>query len=67
MTNTSVNPARSTGVALFCGNVEIIAQLWLFWLAPIIGGVLGGWVYANFFETAKETQPLEPIEPALKQ
>ncbi|EHJ12746.1 MAG: aquaporin Z [Crocosphaera sp.] len=67
VTNTSVNPARSTGVALFCGNVEIIAQLWLFWLAPIIGGVLGGWVYANFFETAKETQPLEPIEPALKQ
>ncbi|MDJ0845946.1 aquaporin Z [Crocosphaera sp.] len=67
VTNTSVNPARSTGVALFCGNVELIAQLWLFWLAPIIGGVLGGWVYATFFETATETRPLEPIEPTVKQ
>jgi aquaporin Z len=40
VTNTSVNPARSTGVALFCGNGEIIAQLWLFWLAPIVGAVI---------------------------
>ncbi|MGK7882744.1 MAG: aquaporin Z [Crocosphaera sp.] len=67
VTNTSVNPARSTGVALFCGNVAVIGQLWLFWLAPIIGGVLGGWVYANFLETTKETQPLETGESALKQ
>ncbi|MEA5534832.1 aquaporin Z [Crocosphaera sp. XPORK-15E] len=66
VTNTSVNPARSTGVALFCGNGEIIAQLWLFWLAPIIGAVLGGWFYHTFLETAVETRPLEPIEPALK-
>lgn len=66
VTNTSVNPARSTGVALFCGNGEIIAQLWLFWLAPILGAVLGGWFYATFLETAVETRPLEPIEPALK-
>ncbi len=66
VTNTSVNPARSTGVALFCGNGEIIAQLWLFWAAPIIGAVLGGWVYATFFETAKDTRPLQPIEPTLK-
>ncbi|MEL4897283.1 aquaporin Z [Crocosphaera sp. Alani8] len=66
VTNTAVNPARSTGVALFCGNVEIIAQLWLFWLAPIIGAVLGGWVYANFLETSTEARPLEPIEPAVK-
>lgn len=66
VTNTSVNPARSTGVALFCGNGELIAQLWLFWVAPIIGAVLGGWVYATFFETAKDTRPLEPIEPAPK-
>lgn len=66
VTNTSVNPARSTGVALFCGNGEIIAQLWLFWLAPIFGAVIGGWFYANFLETAVETKPLEPIEPALK-
>ncbi|EAZ91921.1 aquaporin Z [Crocosphaera chwakensis CCY0110] len=67
VTNTSVNPARSTGVALFCGNGEIIAQLWLFWVAPIIGGILGGWVYATFFETAQDVRPLEPIEPAMKQ
>lgn len=48
VTNTSVNPARSTGVALFAGNIEIIAQLWLFWLAPIVGAVIGGWFYSNF-------------------
>ena len=40
VTNTSVNPARSTGPALFAGG-EYIAQLWLFWLAPMVGGVLG--------------------------
>lgn len=44
VTNTSVNPARSTGVALFAGGWAI-QQLWLFWAAPIIGGVLGGIVY----------------------
>lgn len=55
VTNTSVNPARSTGVALFAGNIEIIAQLWLFWLAPIVGAVIGGWFYSNFLE--KNEQP----------
>ena len=44
VTNTSVNPARSTGVALFQGDWAI-AQLWLFWIAPIIGGVLGALAY----------------------
>jgi len=44
VTQTSVNPARSTGVALFVGDWAI-AQLWLFWLAPILGGVLGAVVY----------------------
>jgi aquaporin Z len=44
VTNTSVNPARSTGVALFAGG-GYITQLWLFWLAPIVGGVLGAWIY----------------------
>jgi len=44
VTNTSVNPARSTGVALFVGGWAV-QQLWLFWIAPIIGGVLGGLVY----------------------
>ena len=44
VTNTSVNPARSTGVALFAGGWAV-QQLWLFWIAPIIGGILGGVVY----------------------
>jgi len=44
VTNTSVNPARSTGVAVFVGDWAI-AQLWLFWVAPIVGGILGAAVY----------------------
>jgi len=44
VTNTSVNPARSTGVALFVGDWAV-AQLWLFWLAPIVGAVLGALTY----------------------
>jgi aquaporin Z len=44
VTNTSVNPARSTGVALFAGDWAI-GQLWLFWIAPIIGALLGAVVY----------------------
>ena len=44
VTNTSVNPARSTGPALFVGGWAL-AQLWLFWVAPLIGGALGGVLY----------------------
>ena len=44
VTNTSVNPARSTGVALYVGGWAV-AQLWLFWVAPIVGGALGGLIY----------------------
>ena len=44
VTNTSVNPARSTGVALFAGPAAI-SQLWLFWLAPLLGGLIGGMLY----------------------
>ncbi len=44
VTNTSVNPARSTGVALFAGDWAI-GQLWLFWVAPIVGALLGAAVY----------------------
>jgi aquaporin Z len=44
VTNTSVNPARSTGVALYVGGWAI-SQLWLFWIAPIVGAVLGATVY----------------------
>ena len=48
VTNTSVNPARSTGVALFQGSWAI-HQLWLFWLAPIVGGIIGGLAYRFLF------------------
>ena len=44
VTNTSVNPARSTGVALFVGGWAV-SQLWLFWVAPIVGAILGALVY----------------------
>lgn len=44
ITNTSVNPARSTGQALFVGDWAT-AQLWLFWVAPLVGGVIGGLLY----------------------
>ena len=46
--NTSVNPARSTGPAIFAGGPEL-AQLWLFWLAPILGGGVAGWLYPLLF------------------
>jgi len=51
VTNASVNPARSTGPALFAGGWAL-SQLWLFWVAPIIGGVLGALIYRGLF--AKE-------------
>ena len=44
VTNTSVNPARSTGPALVVGGLAL-QQLWLFWLAPLAGGLAGGWLY----------------------
>jgi aquaporin Z len=44
VTNTSVNPARSTGPALIVGGAAL-TQLWLFWVAPLVGGVLGGVIY----------------------
>jgi len=44
VTNTSVNPARSTGVALFVGSWAL-GQLWLFWLAPLAGALFAGWIY----------------------
>ena len=52
VTNTSVNPARSTGVALFAGGWAL-AQLWLFWLAPIVGGTLGAAIY-RFIGSTKD-------------
>ncbi len=44
ITNTSVNPARSTGPAVLEGGIAL-HQLWLFWVAPIVGGIIGGWLY----------------------
>ena len=44
VTNTSVNPARSTGVAVFVGDWAV-AQLWLFWVAPIAGAIVGAMLY----------------------
>ena len=44
VTNTSVNPARSTGPALLAGG-EYLGQLWMFWVAPIVGGVIGALIY----------------------
>jgi aquaporin Z len=52
VTNLSVNPARSTGPALFVGGWAI-SQLWLFWVAPIIGGILGGLCYRSLFSANK--------------
>jgi aquaporin Z len=54
VTNTSVNPARSTGPALFAGPAYL-GQLWLFWVAPIVGGMLGGLV-ARMLGEARATQ-----------
>lgn len=53
--NTSVNPARSTGPAIFAGAAEL-SQLWLFWVAPLIGGGIAGLLYPTLFgeETSKE-------------
>jgi aquaporin Z len=60
VTNTSVNPARSTGPALFVGGWAI-QQLWLFWLAPIVGAALAGLAY-SFFAGETTTEPT--TEPA---
>jgi aquaporin Z len=48
VTNTSVNPARSTGPAIFAGGAAL-QHLWMFWVAPLIGGALGGGIYSMLF------------------
>jgi len=53
VTNTSVNPARSTGPALFVGGWAV-EQLWLFWVAPIVGAALAGWVSRALFDSTEE-------------
>lgn len=57
VTNTSVNPARSTGPALFVGGWAL-AQLWMFWAAPMLGGTLGGLIYRGL---TSEVSPVERI------
>ena len=57
VTNTSVNPARSTGPALFAGGWAL-QQLWVFWAAPLVGGALGGGIYRGLFS--------EPQEPTVR-
>ena len=52
VTNTSVNPARSTGPAIFVGGWAI-HQLWLFWLAPLVGGAIAGLAYSGLLEERK--------------
>jgi aquaporin Z len=57
VTNTSVNPARSTGPALFAGG-EYVSQLWLFWLAPLIGAIIAGLVARWLHETEVVTETM---------
>ncbi|HJS90689.1 MAG TPA: aquaporin Z [Steroidobacteraceae bacterium] len=66
VTNTSVNPARSTGPAVFAGGWAL-AQLWFFWLFPLLGGAVAGFVYRTFFEAALLEPPISgrPAESAL--
>ena len=61
VTNTSVNPARSTGPALFVGDWAL-KQLWLFWLAPCVGAVLGGLIYPLI--TGEETKEAVAVKKA---
>ncbi len=57
VTNTSVNPARSTGPAVFVGDWAL-GQLWLFWVAPIVGALIGGWLYRAVLEGWREEPPI---------
>jgi aquaporin Z len=64
ITNTSVNPARSTGPALFAGGWAL-AQLWMFWVAPLIGGVIGGILYRWLSEEpSAQVTGIAPATPA---
>jgi aquaporin Z len=60
VTNTSVNPARSTGPAVFVGGWAL-AQLWLFWVAPIVGGALGAYAYRALM--AEAPKPVAGQQP----
>lgn len=66
ITNLSVNPARSTGPAVFVGGWAL-SQLWLFWVAPIVGGVLGGIAYATLGAERIVESPQSPLEKLTQQ
>ena len=57
VTNTSVNPARSTGPAIFVGGWAL-QQLWLFWIAPIVGAAIAGFAYKAFLEGERVEPPI---------
>jgi aquaporin Z len=63
ITNISVNPARSTGPALFAGGIAL-RQLWLFWAAPLLGGAIGGLAYRSLFEEAARRPDIKGDRPA---
>jgi aquaporin Z len=63
VTNTSVNPARSTGPAIFVGGWAI-SQLWLFWVAPIVGAAVAGVIYSALFAGTPEAEPKVEAQPA---
>jgi aquaporin Z len=63
VSNTSVNPARSTGPAILAGAGPL-GQLWAFWLAPLVGAALAGVVYATVFARSTEAAPLEVASEA---
>lgn len=66
VTNVSVNPARSLGpaliVAIFGGHTLALSQVWLFWLAPILGGIAAGSLYLSLFSESRVQQEPQPIE-----
>jgi aquaporin Z len=64
VTNTSVNPARSTGPALFVGGWAL-HQLWLFWLAPLVGGAAGGFVYSWISSDVAHTEDVTGDVPVV--
>ena len=62
VTNTSVNPARSTGPALFVGDWALV-QLWLFWLAPLVGALVAGFAYRALLEGEAVEPPVTGRRP----
>ena len=64
ITNTSVNPARSKGPALVVGlfgKIELFGQVWLFWVAPILGAIMAGLFYSAIFESSAPSKPEEQL------